>query len=933
MIPYRRIITNLTKESINVTHSERHLVEHRVRYFSSLLRKPYQGSDRRPQQLFPISTQECKRGFIKSSILLKSPEDGEDAKKKSDSGDKDSNQAPLLVPRKPKPMVVYRIRTPEYVNIIPISRTIFPDEVLEIKLSSNLPSTDMTMTNPEVGRLIGVFRIAKDVSFEKSTLSSCDQVEEVGVLAIITKVRDEHGGSGVVSIRGIRRIKIIGPRDKDKEENSGFSAYVQDLPDIVDLSDEVITGHVNAIMYMISSYLPPINSMLGGGNSVAFTFKPSPIAERNRTLSFMESVLRTFNIIPHEKRQLVLSTVSLKERLNIYIHILKERQELRKISDGISAQVEEKFKGEQTRVVLTERLKALRKELGVELDDKTSILKKIEQSISQSVLPKHAMEQLEEELNKLKRTEPISSEFHVSRNFIDWILALPWLKYSNDNYDINRAKKVLDEDHYGMNKLKTRILEFIAVGKLRNSVVQGKIICLVGPPGVGKTSVGKSVARALDREYHRISVGGMSDAVEIKGSRRTYVGAMPGKIIQSLKSCKFSNPVIMIDEVDKLAVGAHGSPAAVLLEVLDPEQNFQYVDHFLEIPYDLSKVLFICTANVKSNIPKTLIDRMEVIDVPGYTLEEKVHIAKGFLVPKIIKEIGLPEIKFSDSILHKLIKEYCREAGVRNLEKQLEKIGRKMALSIAKKQAIKKQVLETDLEHFLGLPLFTRDRLYDVLPIGVSSGLSAGSMGGSLVYIECIENPFSQNNFVVTGSLGEVMKESTSIAYTVAKNFLDKNFPENTFIRDVPIHLHVPEGATPKDGPSGGVSMTTALLSLALSKRVPSNIAMTGEITLTGRVLAIGGVKDKILAAKRAGITEVILPNQNLPDWSELEKDVTAGVKVHFVDYYDEVYKILFVDNNAEIAVDVMNTADKTKVVNNSSSHGIHYHKISQSAL
>ncbi|PRD33075.1 UNVERIFIED_CONTAM: Lon protease-like protein [Trichonephila clavipes] len=467
--------------------------------------------------------------------------------------------------------------------------------------------------------------------------------------------------------------------------------------------------------------------------------------------------------------------------------------------------------------------------------------------------------------------------------------------------DLERASKVLEEDHYGMEDVKKRILEFIAVSNLRGST-QGKILCFHGPPGVGKTSIAKSIARALNRNYYRFSVGGMTDVAEIKGHRRTYIGAMPGKIIQCLKKTKTENPLILIDEVDKIGRGYQGDPSSALLEVLDPEQNNNFLDHYLDVPVDLSKVLFICTANVTDTIPEPLRDRMEMIEVSGYVAEEKIAIAEQYLIPQARESTGVTgdQVKFNTAALQKLIKSYCRESGVRNLQKQIEKILRKTAFKIVKNEISSVEVNDENLQDFVGKPLFTQDRLYETTPPGVVMGLAWTAMGGSTLFIETTQyKPFSEDkkyegSMQVTGHLGDVMKESANIAYSFAKSFMLSEFAENDFLQKAHLHLHVPEGAVPKDGPSAGCTMVSALLSLALNKPIRQHTAMTGEISLTGKVLPVGGIKEKSIAAKRVGVNCLIMPAENKKDFADLPKYITEGLDVHFVEHYKDVFKIIF---------------------------------------
>uniref|UniRef100_A0A8C3HSD5 Lon protease homolog, mitochondrial n=1 Tax=Chrysemys picta bellii TaxID=8478 RepID=A0A8C3HSD5_CHRPI len=562
--------------------------------------------------------------------------------------------------------------------------------------------------------------------------------------------------------------------------------------------------------------------------------------------------------------------------------------------------VEEKIKQTHRKYLLQEQLKIIKKELGLEKEDKDAIEEKFRERLKDLVVPKHVMEVIDEELNKLGLLDNHSSEFNVTRNYLDWLTSIPWGKCSEENLELSRAQAVLEEDHYGMDDVKKRILEFIAVSQLRGST-QGKILCFYGPPGVGKTSIARSIARALNREYFRFSVGGMTDVAEIKGHRRTYVGAMPGKIIQCLKKTKTENPLILIDEVDKIGRGYQGDPSSALLELLDPEQNSNFLDHYLDVPVDLSKVLFICTANVTDTIPEPLRDRMEMINVSGYVAQEKLAIAERYLVPQARVLSGLDETKtkISSDVLTVLIKQYCRESGVRNLQKQVEKVLRKSAYKIVSGEAEAVEVTAENLQDFVGKPIFTVDRMYDITPPGVVMGLAWTAMGGSTLFIETsLRRPKDKENkdgsLEITGQLGDVMKESAKIAYTFARAFLMQKEPTIDFLVTSHIHLHVPEGATPKDGPSAGCTIVTALLSLAMNRPVRQNMAMTGEVSLTGKILPVGGIKEKTIAAKRAGVTCIILPAENKKDYYDLADFITEGLEVHFVEHYNKIFDIVF---------------------------------------
>ncbi|KAI9588340.1 lon protease homolog, mitochondrial isoform 1-T1 [Glossina fuscipes fuscipes] len=606
-----------------------------------------------------------------------------------------------------------------------------------------------------------------------------------------------------------------------------------------------------------------------------------------------------------EELQKIMEEMDIPKRLLLALAVLKKELELSKLQQKIGREVEEKVKQQHRKYILHEQLKVIKKELGIEKDDKDAIGEKYREKLKTKKVPSIVMTVIDEELNKLNFLESHSSEFNVTRNYLDWLTSLPWGVTSKENLDLEEATKILDNDHYGMDDIKKRILEFIAVSHLKGTT-QGKILCFHGPPGVGKTSIARSIARALNREYFRFSVGGMTDVAEIKGHRRTYVGAMPGKLIQCLKKTKTENPLVLIDEVDKIGKGYQGDPSSALLELLDPEQNANFLDHYLDVPVDLSHVLFICTANVIETIPEPLRDRMELIEMSGYVAEEKVAIARQYLIPQAMNECGIDKkhITISEDALNTLIRNYCRESGVRNLQKQIEKVVRKVAFKIVKKEAEHYIIDNNNLTSFLGKHIFSSDRLYKETPPGVVMGLAWTAMGGSALYIETAKRktitPPKEDlagTIHLTGNLGDVMKESAQISLTVARNFMRSVDPKNTFLENSHIHLHVPEGATPKDGPSAGITIVTALLSLANQRPIRQNIAMTGEVSLIGKVLPVGGIKEKTIAAKRSGITCIILPEENRKDFAELPQYITDGLEVHFAAVYDDVYKIAFAIN------------------------------------
>ena len=595
---------------------------------------------------------------------------------------------------------------------------------------------------------------------------------------------------------------------------------------------------------------------------------------------------------PHELQD-ILETFDVKKRVEKVLQLLKKELELSRLREKITKQIDENIAKNQKEFFLRQQLKEIKKELGIEKDEKTSEVEKFEERASKLKFSEEAKKRFDEELEKIKVLEPHSAEYGVSRNYLDWLTALPWGIYSDDNYDIKKAARILDRDHFGLEDIKERILEFISTGKMKGKLT-GSIICFVGPPGVGKTSIGKSVAEALNRKFFRFSLGGMRDEAEIKGHRRTYIGAMPGKIIQSLKQVGTSNPVIMLDEIDKIGASFQGDPASALLEVLDPEQNSSFLDHYLDVPFDLSNILFIATANQLDTIPLPLMDRMEIMKLSGYILEEKLQIAKRYLIPKQLREHGFKkgQVSINNAALKSIIDGYAREAGVRSLENSIRKIMRKSARRFAEGDIRPIAVTPSSLENFLGKPRFQDESKYLKKIPGVVMGLAWTSLGGTTLYVESTMKPSKSKGFKQTGQLGDVMRESSEIAYTYissrAKQF---GFPEDLFETHF-VHLHVPAGATPKDGPSAGVAILSAVTSLLTGKRVRSHVAMTGEITLRGLVLPVGGIKEKVLAAARAGIREVILPSRNEPDLDDLPQSVRDKVTFHLVHRMADVLKL-----------------------------------------
>uniref|UniRef100_A0AAQ5YU96 Lon protease homolog, mitochondrial n=1 Tax=Amphiprion ocellaris TaxID=80972 RepID=A0AAQ5YU96_AMPOC len=796
------------------------------------------------------------------------------------------------------------------VPLIAVSRNpVFPRfiKIIEVKNKAlmELLRRKVRLAQPYAG----VF-MKRDDANESDVVESLDAIYSTGTFVQIHEMQD-LGEKLRMIVMGHRRLDtlLLVPLNFGISE-ADLSPALQPLPSSNILMVEVdnvqhehftVTEEVKALTAEIVKtirdiialnplYRESVLQMMQAGQRVVDN--PIYLSDMGAALTGAES---------HELQD-VLEEINIPKRLYKALSLLKKEYELSKLQQRLGREVEEKIKQTHRKYLLQEQLKIIKKELGLEKEDKEAIEEKFRERLKDRTVPQHIMDVINEELNKLGLLDNHSSEFNVTRNYLDWLTSMPWGTNSEENLSLERAKEVLEEDHYGMDDVKKRILEFIAVSQLRGST-QGKILCFYGPPGVGKTSIARSIARALNRQYFRFSVGGMTDVAEIKGHRRTYVGAMPGKIIQCLKKTKTENPLVLIDEVDKMGRGYQGDPSSALLELLDPEQNANFLDHYLDVPVDLSKILFICTANVVDTIPEPLRDRMEMINVSGYVAQEKLAIAERYLVPQLRSLCGLTEEKasISSDALSLLIRQYCRESGVRNLQKQVEKVLRKVAFCIVSGKQTTVTVTPENLQEYVGKPVFTVDRMYDVTPPGVVMGLAWTALGGSTLFIETsLRRPLGgaesqgEGTLEVTGQLGDVMKESAKIASTFARAFLMTQDPGNHFLVNSHLHLHVPEGATPKDGPSAGCTIVTALLSLATDQSVRQNVAMTGEVSLTGKILPVGGIKEKTIAARRAGVTCIILPDENRKDFSDLPDYITQGLEVHFVDHYSQIYPIVF---------------------------------------
>jgi ATP-dependent Lon protease len=706
-----------------------------------------------------------------------------------------------------------------------------------------------------------------------------DDLYRIGTAAKIVKRINLPDGGYNIFISTLTRFRI----KKVLKPSAPVVAAVDHLEDRNDTSDEVkaLTRSLIAEMKQVSEN----NNLF----SEEMRLNMVNIDHPGKIADFITSILN----IEREQQQKILETLDVRERMEAVLMHIKREQELLRIQKKIQKQISEKIEKRQREYFLKEQLKAIKQELGLPTDSKSSEYQRLSEAISALEISGEVKEQVESELEKFNLMDPNSSEFHVTRNYLDTIVSLPWADPPPPEVDMEKAAKVLNADHYGLEDVKERILEYLAVRKLKKDF-KGSIICLVGPPGVGKTSVGRSIARALGKEFFRFSVGGMRDEAEIKGHRRTYVGAMPGKIIQGLKIVKTKDPVFMIDEIDKLGVSYQGDPSSALLEVLDPEQNVAFRDHYLDLPFDISNILFIATANTLDTIPLPLLDRMEVIRLAGYIDEEKVAIARKYLIPRSLDRAGIArkDVKYSKKALIEIANDYAREAGMRNFEKALDRIHRKLARRVVTGEAKPPFAIdEAQLEELLGRPVFAEERIKKILEPGMTIGLAWTPFGGDVLVVEAVSNP-GNGGFRLTGQMGDVMQESAGIAYTFARGATAKMGLDAEWWENRHIHLHIPAGAIKKDGPSAGITMATALISLARGRKIRQNLGMTGELSLTGQVLPIGGLKEKTIAARRHKLRHIIIPKQNERDLDEIPDNVKKGITFYPVETMNEVLEV-----------------------------------------
>jgi ATP-dependent Lon protease len=774
-------------------------------------------------------------------------------------------------------MAEKKYTVPEILAILPVRDTVlFPGAVLPLTVGRE---SSLALVNSLEGeeKLLGV--VAQlDPRIEDPAAAD---LHKVGTLAKVHKTVKMPNGNVVIFLEGLQRVNVlelIGLRPF-------LRARVESQPEItgdVDAELEALQRNAQDLFRDVVSHSPQLSDDL---QSVALN-----IDDPGRLADFIAGTLPSLSTL---LRQELIETPSVRKRLEMLIRELSKELEVLELRSKIHEQVQEQVGQNQREYLLREQMKAIQKELG-ESDDSTQEIDELRTKVDEAGMTAEAKKECDRELKRLAKMTPASAEYMVSRTYLEWMTSLPWAKSSGvSEIDIAKGKQILDEDHYDLAKVKERILDYLAVKKLQPGM-KGPILCFVGPPGVGKTSLGKSIARSLGRKFVRIALGGMHDEAEIRGHRRTYIGALPGQIIQGLKRAESNDPVMMLDEVDKLGRDFRGDPSSALMEVLDPEQNNAFRDHYLDVPFDLSKVLFIATANWMDPIPEPLRDRMEIIELAGYTGEEKVHIAHRYLIPKQAQEHGLKvgeQIAFSDEALREIIHSFTREAGVRNLEREIATITRKQARKIAEGHTEKMEVTPEIVREYLGVPKFRAEKEVEerVKKPGVAVGLVWTPVGGDIVFIEA-SRMRGGKQFTMTGHLGEVMQESMTAALTWTRANAERYGIDPDFFRKHDIHIHVPSGGVPKDGPSAGAAMVTALISLLTGRPVRDRLAMTGEMTLSGVVLPIGGVKEKVLGAKRAGIKEVLLPADNEPNAvADLPPDILGDMKITYVRNLDEV--------------------------------------------
>lgn len=801
-------------------------------------------------------------------------------------------------------------KLPERISVVPVKDlVVFPSMVVSVyvKNAELIESVRKAMDHKE---LIGLF---SEISPLKS-MTSTDNLYRVGTAAAVLQVIKGEGPDAMVLVEGINRIRI----DEFVATEPYVQARVKMIPKVKEPSLEA-----EALMRDVKELIARVSR---GGKTL-----PADLLIGLENLTDVEELsdlAASYLTLEVKRKQEVLEIEGLEDRLRKIVEYLNKELLLQEIRKKIHSEMNKDVEKSERDYLLRQEMKVIKKELGdkensgipgMEGMDNHDEIRELQKRITASKMPEDVEKIAKAELERLKKIFPFSPEFGVARTYIEWLCDMPWNKSSEATVDVKKARKILDEDHYGLEKIKERILEYLSVYQLQGSP-GATILCFAGPPGVGKTSLGRSIARALGRAFIHTSLGGIRDEADIRGHRRTYVGALPGRIIQSIKRAQFNDPVFMLDEIDKIGRDFQGDPAAALIEVLDPEQNFAFTDHYLDVPFNLSKILFVTTANILDPIPPALLDRMEIIELPGYTEEEKMVIAHKYLLPKQLKLNGLEKFPFTmtDEAIIKVIRAYTFEAGLRELEREIASICRKVAKKMIETKEVTKQVGVKDVLEFLGVEKYDYEKAEDKDVVGVATGLAWTPFGGDIIFIEAALMKGSKN-LILTGNLGEVMEESAKTALSFIRSNSSHFGIRDEYFEKHDIHVHVPEGATPKDGPSAGITMCTALVSLLTNRPVRRNVAMTGEITLTGRILPIGGLKEKLLAAKRAQIKDIIIPDRNKKDLVEIPQHLLKNITIHCVKTFDDVLKIALAPKSAKtplkITKKVLNVSPKKKAV------------------
>ena len=769
-------------------------------------------------------------------------------------------------------------KIPEILSILPLFDTVlFPKMVLPfvVMQENSLRLIDDAMSKD---RIIGFVASKKPID-SKAEPESNDDLYNVGTSALIMKMAKIENNKAQLLVQGLERFRI--------KEYSQTDPYL--LANVVHIKDEKETGkEIEALMTNISGLFTRI-VQLSPGLPQELGVMAQSVQEAGIFADMVASIINS----TRDEKQKILETYNIKKRLKEVTRLINHQLEILELGNKIQTQVKGDMDKSQREYYLRQQLKAIKEELGekdassVEIDEYKAKIKKIK-------LPEIALKEAERELARLARMHPSSSEYTVASTYLDWITSLPWNSSTKDNLDIDKAKKILENDHFGLEKPKKRVIEYLAVRKLKPES-KGPILCFAGPPGTGKTSLGRSIARALGRKFIRISLGGVRDEAEIRGHRRTYVGALPGRIIQGIRRAESNNPVFMLDEIDKVGSDFRGDPSSALLEVLDPEQNFSFSDHYLDVPFDLSKVMFVTTANILDTIPSALLDRMEVLHLSGYTMDEKIKIANKYLIPRQREAHGLKvaNIKFTKGAVKDIISGYTREAGLRNLEREIATICRGVAVHVAQEKVETATIKKQDIFEYLGPVRISTEARSRVSTPGVAMGLAWTAAGGTLLFIEATAMK-GKKALTLTGQLGDVMKESATAALSFIRTHAKRLGIDEDFFEKHDIHIHVPAGATPKDGPSAGVTMLTAMVSMMTNKPIRKNLAMTGEITLRGKVLPVGGIKEKVLAAHRSGIKTIIMPAWNKKDMEDIPEKVQNDIEFIFVEKMMDVLKIAF---------------------------------------